>query len=66
MAGIGVDLVGLLGLVVVGVIVIVLVGAFLFLLPAIVVAVIVWLITHDNLLTGIAFLAVALISLARR
>lgn len=61
-----VELLGLVALVVVGIIVIVLIGAFLFLLPAIVIAVIVWLITGSELLTGVAFLAVALISLAKR
>lgn len=60
------ELAGLLILVVIGVIVIALVGAFLFLLPAIVIAAIVWWITGNSLLTGVAFLAVALVSLVRR
>jgi len=59
------ELIGLIALVLVGVVVILVVGAFLFLLPALVVALVVWLITHDNLLTGVAFLAVALISLLK-
>lgn len=60
------ELAGLLILVVIGVIVIALVGAFLFLLPAILIAAIVWWITGNSLLTGVAFLAVALVSLVRR
>lgn len=60
------ELAGLLVLVVVGVVVILLVGAFLFLLPAIVIAAIVWFISGNELLTGIAFLLVALISLVKR
>lgn len=60
------ELGGLLALVVIGVIVVVLVGAFLFFLPAILVAAIVWFITGHELLTGVAFLAVALVSLAKR
>jgi hypothetical protein len=60
------ELAGLLLLVLVGIVVIVLIGAFLFLLPAFAVALIVWFITGNQLLTGVAFLAVALISLAKR
>jgi hypothetical protein len=60
------ELGGLIALVVIGVIIIVVIGAFIFLLPAIVVAFIVWFITGNQLLTGVAFLAVALLSLAKR
>jgi hypothetical protein len=60
------ELVGLGLLVVLGIIIIVVVGALLFLLPALVVAFVVWLITRNELLTGIAFLLVALVSIAKR
>lgn len=61
------ELVGLIVLVLIGVIVIALIGTFLFLLPAIIIAAIVWFITGgNNLLTGVAFLAVALVSLVKR
>lgn len=36
------------------------------LLPAALVALVVWLLTHDRLLTALAFLAVALVSLLKR
>ena len=64
---------GLLGLlllivfVAVGLIIIVFViKAVLFLLPAAIVALIVWFITGSHLLTGLAFLLIAAISIARR
>lgn len=60
------ELAGLLVLVIVGIVIILVIGALIFLLPAFLIAFIVWLITHNELLTGVAFLAVALISLARR
>lgn len=61
-----VELLGLLLLVLAGLVVIAVLRAFFFVLPALVVAAIVWLITGDNLLTGAAFLAVALLSLLKR
>lgn len=60
------EIAGLIALVIIGIIVIALVGAFLFLLPAILIAAIVWWLTGSNLLTGVAFLAVALVSLVKR
>jgi hypothetical protein len=60
------ELAGLIALVVLGLVVVLAIGAFLFLLPALVIAFVVWLITHNELLTGVAFLLVALVSLARR
>ena len=56
----------LLVLVIVGVIVIVLIKLFLVLIPAIIVAAIVYFFTGDLLWTGIAFLVVALISIAAK
>ena len=61
------ELLALLTLVVVGVVVIALIGAFLFLLPAFVIAGLTWWLSGGHeLLTGVAFLAVALISLVKR
>ena len=57
----------LIAFLVIGLLIIVLVvKAFFFLLPAAAVAVIVWWITRSPILTGIAFLVIAAISLARR
>lgn len=42
------------------------VGALLFFLPAALLAGIVWFLTGNELYTGLAFLAVALLSLTRR
>jgi hypothetical protein len=60
------ELAGLVILVIIGLLVITVIGAFLFLLPAIVIAAIVWFITGSEMLTGVAFLAVALLSLLKR
>lgn len=64
------DLVGFLVLIAflaIGFVIIVfVVKAFIFLLPAAIVAAIVWWITGSPMLTGIAFLVIAAISLARR
>ncbi|MCA1814171.1 MAG: hypothetical protein LC624_09510 [Halobacteriales archaeon] len=60
------ELAGLVALVVLGLIVVLAIGAFLFLLPALVIAFVVWLLTHNELLTGVAFLLVALVSLTKR
>ena len=58
------DIFGSLILVIIGILVIVLVvGALLVLLPAIIVAVVVWLFTGSFFYAGIAFLIVAIISL---
>jgi len=64
---------GLMGLFLLGVfliigflIIVFVVKVFIFLLPAAVIALIVWWITQEPLLTGIAFLTIAAISLAKR
>jgi uncharacterized membrane protein YfcA len=56
----------LIVLVVVGLIVIVIIKLFLVLIPAIIIAAIVYFVTGDFLWTGIAFLVVALISIAAK
>ena len=53
-------------LVLIGVIIIMVAGALLFFLPAAVIAGVVWFLTGNELYTGIAFLAVAILSLTRR
>jgi len=53
-------------LVLIGLIIIMVVGALLFLLPAAVIAGVVWFLTGNELYAGIAFLVIALISLTRR
>lgn len=65
--GIGVDtIVVAVVLVLIGVIIIMVVGALLFFLPAVVIAGIVWFLTGSELYTGLAFLAIAVLSLTRR
>jgi len=60
----GVDWVFLLILVIIGLIVIVLIRLFLVLIPAILVAILVWFLTGGDLFwAGVAFLVVALLSL---
>ena len=66
-AGIGLETLLLVGaLFLVGIIIIMVVGALLFFLPAVVLAGVVWFLTGSELYTGLAFLAVALLSLTRR
>lgn len=65
--GAGIETLILVGiLVLIGVVVIMVVGALLFFLPAVVLAGVVWFLTGSELYTGLAFLAVALLSLTRR
>lgn len=59
----GVDWVFLLVLVIIGLVVIVLIKLFLVLIPAILVALLVWFLTGDLFWAGVAFLVVALLSL---
>ncbi len=62
-----VDWVFLLILVIIGLIIIVLIRLFLVLIPAILVAILVWFLTGGDLFwTGVAFLVVALLSLIAR
>ena len=56
----------LIVLVIIGLIIIILIKLFIVLLPAIVVAAIVYFLTYDLLWTGIAFVVVALISIAAK
>ncbi len=56
----------LIGLIIVGAIIIFVAGVFIFFLPAFIVAGIVWWISRNETLAGIAFLLVALVSLTRR
>lgn len=58
----GLDITFLIILVIIGLIIIILIKLFLVLIPAIIVAVIVWFLTGDLFWTGIAFLAVAALS----
>ena len=59
-------IVGLGVLVLIGIIIIMVAGALLFFLPAAVVAGVVWFLTGNEIYTGVAFLAIALLSLTRR
>jgi hypothetical protein len=65
--GAGMETLILVGvMILIGIIIIMVVGALLFFLPAAVLAGIVWFLTGNELYTGLAFLAVALLSLTRR
>jgi hypothetical protein len=61
-----IDLIMGFGLLVVGVIVIMIIGALIFLLPAAILAVVVWFLTGSMFWAGIIFLVIAVISLLRR
>lgn len=56
----------LIVLVIIGLVIIILIKLFIVLLPAIIVAAIVYFLTYDLLWTGIAFVVVALISIAAK
>jgi hypothetical protein len=53
-------------LILIGLIIIMAVGALLFLLPAAIIAGVVWFLTANEVYAGIAFLIIAIISLTRR
>jgi len=53
-------------LVLIGVVIIMIAGALLFFLPAAVIAGVVWFLTSNELYAALAFLAVAVLSLARK
>ena len=53
-------------LILIGLVIIMVVGALLFLLPAAIIAGIVWFLTANEVYAGIAFLIIAIISLTRR
>jgi len=57
----------LLALLVIGVIIIIaIVKVFFFVLPAAVIALVVWLISGSEVLAGIAFIAIAVLSISKR
>jgi len=62
----GVAIIALIILVIIGLIVVVFVKFLLMLIPAILVAIVVYFLTGDLFWTGIAFLLVALLSLLRK
>jgi hypothetical protein len=65
----GVPMIDLLlgfGLLVVGVIVIMIIGALIFLLPAAILAVVVWFLTGSMFWAGVVFLVIAVISLLKK
>ena len=54
-------------LLIIGIVIIVFVAKVLFFfLPAAIIAIVVWFLTGDKMLTGIAFLIIAVISIAKR
>ena len=65
MALLPIEVIGFLALVFLGILLIILIKTFIFLLPASIVSFAVWYITGDRLLTGIAFLVIAALSLLK-
>ena len=65
--GLGLDTIIVAGvLILIGLVIIMVVGALLFLLPAAIIAGIVWFLTANEVYAGIAFLIIAIISLTQR
>ena len=65
--GLGLDTIIVAGvLILIGLVIIMVVGALLFLLPAAIIAGVVWFLTANEVYAGIAFLVIAIISLTRR
>jgi hypothetical protein len=61
-----IDLIVGFGLLVVGVIVIMVIGALIFLLPAAILAFVVWFLTGSMFWAGVVFLVIAIISLLKK
>jgi len=61
-----IDLIIGFGLLVIGVIVIMIIGALIFLLPAVILAFVVWFLTGSLLWAGVVFLVIAVISLLKK
>ena len=65
--GLGLDTIIVAGvLILIGLVIIMVVGALLFLLPAAIIAGVVWFLTANEVYAGVAFLIIAIISLTRR
>ena len=63
----GYDLLGLLGLIILALVIVFVIRMILILIPAAIVAFVVWFITDGNLwLTGVAFLVVAALSILKK
>jgi hypothetical protein len=61
------DLCGLIGLIIIGVVIIFVIRLIIVLIPAAIVAFVVWYITNGNLwLTGVAFLVIAALSILKK
>jgi hypothetical protein len=65
--GLGIETIIAAGvLILVGLVIIMVVGALIFLLPAAIIAGVVWFLTANEVYTGVAFLLVAIVSLTRK
>ena len=63
----GYDLLGLIGLIILALVIVFVIRAILILIPAAIVAFVVWFISNGNLwLTGVAFLVVAALSILKK
>jgi len=63
----GYDLLGLIGLIILALVIVFVIRMILILIPAAIVAFVVWFITDGNLwLTGVAFLVVAALSIPKK
>jgi len=61
-----VTITSLIALIIIGAIIIFIAGVFIFFLPAIIVAGIVWWLTGSRLMAGVAFLIISVLSLVKR
>ena len=65
-AGGSIVFLGLIAMVIIGIIIITVLGTLFMLIPAIIVSAIVWWLTSNELLTGVAFLLIALSSFLKK
>ncbi|MDH5482095.1 MAG: hypothetical protein OEY22_04340 [Candidatus Bathyarchaeota archaeon] len=60
------DIVGIIGLIIIGIIIILVIRLLLVLIPAAIVAFVVWFLTGNLWWTGIAFLVIAALSILKK
>jgi hypothetical protein len=65
-SSVGFDLLGLIGLVIIGLVIIFLIRLLFMLIPAAIIALVVWLLTKSLWWAGIAFLIVAALSILKK
>ena len=66
MSMIGYDILGLIGLIIIGLVIIFLIRLLFILIPAAIIAIVVWLLTGNLWWAGIAFLVIAALSILKK